>query len=241
MSELKVKQLYEKVGDEYKKFNPQINLQSILDSVSEKSVAYIFHHYNHFNASWTNTQELTRAQVPPQLRRNNLWLSYTNKEGKKITERFVGTDLDASIYERWIDSEYWEVLDFELLIAGVKQALENMLVNINQYPSFKDFIKKVLTCIFNDKIDPDWLEQLVEEVIQEQLVDLLKEAVEQYLDSDEFKEWLRDSIEDIVGTLIDEYFADIQQALWDQERVIANALARHELAITELQNQINGN
>ena len=239
MENLVPKQLYEFVDGEYRKFVPQINLNSILESVSEKSIAFIFHHYNHFNATWTNTQELTRAQVPPQLRRNNLWLSYNIKGKRKITERFIGTDIDASVQERWIDSDYWEELDFELLKAGVKQALENVLNNLNSFPEFKEFLAKIIKCILKDTIDPEWLEELVDDAIKDIAEELIQQYIEEYFDSDEFKEYLNQFISNALGDLVAEFFEDIQQALWDEERVIANALARHEMAITELQNQIN--
>lgn len=233
---LKVKQLYEKVGDEYKEFYPEINLQSILESVTEKSVAFIFHHYNHFNASWTNTQELTRAQVPPQLRRNNLWLSYNNGS-RKITERFIGKDIDASIYERWIDSKYWEELDFEILKAGVAEAVDNALNNLDKYPDIKAVIKQIAKCILRNVITEEWIEENIGDSLEQIIQDVLGDAIDNYLHSDEFKVYFKEVLEEMIGGLLDEYFRDIQQALWDEERVIANALARHEAAITELQNK----
>ncbi len=238
MSDLKVKQLYELVDGEYVKFVPEIELKCILESLTERSIAYIFHHYNHFSADWANTQELTRAQVPPQIRRNNLWLSYNIKGKRKVTERFIGTDKDALIYERWIDSDYWEELDFEILKAGVKEAVENIFNNLDKFPQFKEFLKKLLMCMLSKIMDPDWLEDLIKGIIG----DIIQDYLEQYFSSDEFKAWLQliigDLIMDLLLDLIDEYFRDIQQTLWDEERVIANALARHEMAITELQNQV---
>lgn len=234
--ELKVKQLYEKTDEGYKEFYPKIDLQSILESVTEKSIAFIFHHYNHFNASWTNTQELTRAQVPPQLRRNNLWLSYNNGS-RKITERFIGKDIDASVYEKWIDSAYWEELDFEILKAGVAEAVDNALNNLDKYPDIKAVIKQIAKCILRDVITEDWIEDHIGDSLEDIINDVLEDAIDDYLHSDEFKIYFKQVLEEMIGDLLDEYFQDIQQALWDEERVIANALARHEAAITELQNQ----
>lgn len=234
--ELKVKQLYEKTDEGYKEFYPKIDLQSILESVTEKSIAFIFHHYNHFNASWTNTQELTRAQVPPQLRRNNLWLSYNNGS-RKITERFIGKDIDASVYEKWIDSAYWEELDFEILKAGVAEAVDNALNNLDKYPDIKAVIKQVAKCILRNVITEDWIEDHIGDSLEDIINDVLEDAINNYLHSDEFKIYFKGILQEMIGSLLDEYFEDIQRALWDEERVIANALARHEAAITELQNQ----
>lgn len=236
MSQIKVKQLYELVDGEYKEINPKIDLQSILESMTEHSISYIFHHYNHFNATWTNTQEATRGQVPPQLRRNGLWLSYINWEGKKITERFKGTDLDASTYEKWIDDAYWEELDFELLKAGVKQAVENALNHLDQFVDLKALIKQVLVCVLRDLIDPDWLEDMIGDNILDIINNSIQDLINQYFQGDSFRAYFASIVEGLIGDLLDEYFEDIRQTLLEEERVIANALARHEIAITELQN-----
>jgi len=238
MDRKNVKQLYEKIGGDYVPVDPKISLESILESLTERSIAYILHHYNHFNATWTNTQEDTRAQVPPQIRRNNLWLSYNIKGKRKVTERFIGTDRDAATYERWIDSEYWEEMDFELLKAGVREAVENIFNNLDKFPQFKEFLKKLLMCMLSKIMDPDWLEDLIKGIIG----DLIQDYLEQYFSSPEFKAWLEliigDLIMDLLLDLIDEYFKDIQQTLWDEERVIANALARHEMQLQEHERRI---
>lgn len=284
MSELSVRQLYEKIDDHYIPFNPKIDLNSILESISERSIAYIFHHYNHFNAEWTNTAELTRAQVPPQLRRNGLWLSYNKDSQTKVTERFIGTDLDASDQTKWVDDEYWELLDFELLQKAAEEAIKNIFENIHNYPDFRNFLKYVIRKWLGDVVDENMLKELINEALGGDIVDLLMQAISDYLNSDEFKayidniieglinqdmidqavadylnehlddliedaisdyfnspegtQYLKDVLADLLDDLLADYFADIQQTITDMERVIANALARHEMAITELQNQI---
>lgn len=284
MSELSVKQLYEKTENGYIPFNPKVDLNSILESITERSIAFIFHHYNHFNAEWTNTAELTRAQVPPQLRRNGLWLSYNKDLHTKVTERFIGTDLDAADQAKWVKDEYWELLDFELLQKAAEEAIKNIFENIHNYPDFRNFLKLVIRKWLGDVIDEEMLKKLIEEALGGDIIELLMEAVNNYFNSDEFKSYVKNILEEvidedmiakavkdyldehladlllgiisdffnsedgrdlligIISELLDEYlaeyFRDIQQTLIDMERVIANALARHEMAITELQNQI---
>ena len=65
-----------------------------------------------------------------------------------------------------------------------------------------------------------------------------------YIDSEEFKTIVEGDISNIVNNylgdnlepLVGEFLTQIVTYLRDNERVIANALARHEQAITELQN-----
>lgn len=230
-------QIYNLEGKDNVKFNLSVNARNILEKATERSIVYILHHYNHFNATWTNSQEETRAQVPPQLRRNGLWLSYVNNEGIQITERFIGKDVDAVIYEKWINSKYWENLDFELLIAGVKQAIENAFRNLDKFPNLKALIRTEIGCILRDLVDKDWLEEFVGDNVENLISNIIQVSIEDFLNGDDFKIYFKGIVEEVIGDLIDEYFKDIQQALWDEERVIANALARHELAITELQNK----
>lgn len=284
MSELSVKQLFEKTEDGYVPFNPKVDLNSILESITERSIAFIFHHYNHFNAEWTNTAELTRAQVPPQLRRNGLWLSYNKDLHTKVTERFIGTDLDAADQTKWVKDEYWELLDFELLQKAAEEAIKNIFQNLSNYPELRQFLRLVIRNWLGDVVDENMLRQLIREALGGDIVDLLMQAINDYLHSDEFETYinnilselidqekidaavaeyleqhlgdlvdaavsnyfaspegqdtLKDVLTDLLDDLLADYFADIQQTIIDMERVIANALARHEMAITELQNQI---
>lgn len=237
MSELPIKQLYEKVEGEYIPFNPQIDLNCILDEFTSRSIAFIFHHYNFFNCEWTDTAELTRAQVPPQLRRRGLWITYDKDLQTKVTERFKGSDLDAAVPEKWADDAYWEQLDFEILLKAAEEAIKNIFYNINKYPE--------LLCLLRKWIK-DWLDgnkddimEMIKEVLGDDLYDILKNLFLEFAYSPEFQEFVKNILGDMLDDLLAEYFEDIQRTLTDWERVIANALARHEMAITELQNQIN--
>lgn len=291
MSELPVKQLYEKVEGEYIPFNPQIDLNCLLESVTARSIAFIFHHYNFFSCDWTDTAELTRAQVPPQLRRSGLWITYKPDSQTRITERFKGSDLDASVYEKWVDDAYWENLDFELILKAAEAAIKNIFYNIHSYPELYCMLRKWVEQYLGEVLTDEMLEDIIKGILGDDLSDQLKNIIMEYFNTTEFSEYiktlleqilsdggldefveqwleehvhnyvtdavnnyfhtpegervLKDALEDIVGDMLDDalqdYFADIQQTLTDMERVIANGLARHEMAITELQNQLTSN
>ena len=188
------------------KFNLSVDFQNILEKATERSIVYILHHYNHFNATWANSQEQTRAQVPPQLRRNGLWLSYINNNREQITERFIGKDTDAFIYEKWIDSKYWESLDFELLLSGVKEAVENTIKNLDKYPNLKAVIKQKLDCVLRDVMDSSWIKQFVEDNID--INNALQQAIEEFLNSDSFRAYFTSIVEGLIEDLRGEYFED---------------------------------
>ena len=256
--------------------------------VTEKDIEFILSHYNFFNLEWKNDAENTRLQVPPHLRRNGVWVTYTDNTGKRITERYIGTDMQAQVPETWKDEQYWEKLDFEEILASAENAFLKILLNLDKYPKFQDFLAKILADLFNQHIDFDDIKDLIEphlEAVIEKLIpqgylrsiilQLAERLINDFIHSNAFKdniksvilEVLGDSIEDFIESVIEDlinayfnsgcgedlvrriiedllkrvvedYFSDIQQALWDEERVIANALARHEMAITELQNQV---
>lgn len=188
------------------KFNLSVDFQNILEKATERSIVYILHHYNHFNATWANSQEQTRAQVPPQLRRNGLWLSYINNNREQITERFIGKDADAFIYEKWIDSKYWEPLDFELLLSGVKETVENAIKNLDKYPNLKAVIKQKLDCVLRDVMDSSWIEQFVVDNID--INNALQQAIEEFLNSDSFRAYFTSIVEGLIEDLRGEYFED---------------------------------
>lgn len=220
-------------------------MENYINEFTEKSLAYLFAHYNHFDANWTNTQEETRAQVPPLLRRYNLWLSYTNGENKKITERFIGTNEDALNPDNWKNSQYWENLDFELLVQGASQAVNNAINNLNLFPKLKETIINAIRCYLRDAINMDYVENLLMENIGQYLDnmgDVLNQLFIEFLASkDGLGDLIRAAVEDLIGEIMEDYFNDIKQTLLDEERVVANALARHEQAILELQNANNTN
>lgn len=256
--------------------------------VTEKDIEFILSHYNFFNLEWKNDAENTRLQVPPHLRRNGVWVTYTDNTGKRITERYIGTDMQAQVSETWKDEQYWEKLDFEEILESAENAFLKILLNLDKYPKFQDFLAKILADLFNQHIDFDDIKDLIEphlEAVLEKLIpqgylrsiilQIAERLINDFIHSNAFKdniksvilEVLGDSIEDFIESVIEDlinayfnsgcgedlvrriiedllkrvvedYFSDIQQALWDEERVIANALARHEMAITELQNQV---
>lgn len=249
--------------------------------ISEKDIEFILSQYNFFNLEWKDDAETTRSQVPETLRRSGLWITYTHL-GERITERFIGTDMQAQIPEDWKNDVFWEKLDFEAILNSAEDAFINIINNLNKYPKFKEFLAKLLLDILKDKLSIDDIKDLIELHLEDVLKDLIPQGylnslilsvaqslIDNYLNSPSFKatlnkliqdylcnlsigtdiinnyfqstegkEVLKEVVRELLEEILGDYFEDIQNTLTSMERVIANALARHELAITELQNQV---
>ena len=86
------------------------------------------------------------------------------------------------------------------------------------------------------------LEQL-KDLIESGSDELITNLFNQYVEGDEFKNKVQSIVEDVVNNylsenlepIVGEYFTAIVDYIKQNERVIANALARHEQAITDLQ------
>lgn len=122
-----------------------------------------------------------------------------------------------------------------------------------------DLIKKALKD-FNPGLDEDKVREIIEQYIKEtggvdesKLRELIQEIIGEIDFTEQIKEeinnWVNDNrqfFEEIVTPIVDDKVAqakqeileELQKYLEDNERVIANALARHEQAITELQAEI---
>ena len=249
--------------------------------ISEKDIEFILSQYNFFNLEWKDDAETTRLQVPETLRRSGLWITYTHL-GERITERFIGTDMQAQIPEDWKNDVFWEKLDFEAILNSAEDAFTTILRNLDKYPKFKEFLSKLLGDLLKNEISLDDLKDLIELHIEEVLKSMIpsgylnalvlsvaQSLIDNYLNSPSFKatlnkliqdylcnlsigddiinnyfnstrgkEVLKEVVRELLEEILGDYFEDIQNTLTSMERVIANALARHELAITELQNQV---
>lgn len=119
----------------------------------------------------------------------------------------------------------------------------------NKYITGDDFSTKLTTVVNNylKSIDLDTIaETYVEQYFSEHPIgeDYIKSVIEAYVKSDDFIQFFNSYIDSAVNTylqenlepLVGEFFTAVVKYIGDNERVIANALARHEQAITDLQN-----
>lgn len=100
------KQLYEKNGEEYKKFSPLINVSDIKDIIDETDLGTILNMYTHIKVDYDTDVATTRRSVPIILRRSGLYVTYNNGT-TWITEFYIGTNSSVET-ESWVDDSNWQ-------------------------------------------------------------------------------------------------------------------------------------
>lgn len=100
------KQLYEKNGEEYKKFSPLINLSDIKDIIDESDLGTILNMYTHIKVNYDTDVATTRRSVPIILRRTGLYVTYNNGTAW-ITEFYTGANSTVET-EAWVDDVNWQ-------------------------------------------------------------------------------------------------------------------------------------
>lgn len=198
----------EKCSDKLLPVYPVSYMQAIYDGVTGATLEAVIGCFNYIFLPFRGTAECTRMLVPDKYRRESLIISYKNFKDETVIEQYIGKCIAD---EEWVRDDNWQ--------APFKEG--NFIVNVDD---------ETLNQIINN-----WLEEggVIDIILQQ-----LTETIKNFFNSEEGKEIVRDIIKELVEELLDQYFTEIRQALLDNERVTANALARHEMAITEIQNQL---
>lgn len=85
---------------EYSDIYPVTTLESVIDSLTGKNLREILDQYNHIYLPFkNNSKSCTRKQVPMQLRRKGLWITYISCKGNVITEYYNSTDYSNRAWE----------------------------------------------------------------------------------------------------------------------------------------------
>ena len=184
--------------------------------ISEKDIEFILSQYNFFNLEWKDDAETTRSQVPETLRRNGLWITYTHL-GERVTERFIGTDMQAQIPEDWKNDVFWEKLDFEQILNSAEDAFITILRNLDKYPKFKDFLSKLLGDLLKNELSLDDLKDLIELHLEEVLKSMIpsgylnalinsitSQKIQEYINSPAFKNNLKNVLKELLKETIDD-------------------------------------
>lgn len=146
------KQLYEKIGNEYKEVFPLNFIENIVDKVSGKTLAEIITSYNNIYVPYKGTAEDTRNAIPVLLRRRGLWISY-NVEDKSITEKYIGTTQDVT--NNWGDDDNWEKIpDVSLVQVEAGKLPDGIITPSKLSPALQQLINEHKT-IYNLPDDED--------------------------------------------------------------------------------------
>ena len=137
------KQLFEKQGNGYNPFFPIVRLEDIIETITDKSIQWIFNNYNHIYVEYSESREITRNKVPQLLRRSGLWISYNNGK-KNITEHYIGENTNVNNYVEWTSDDNWKKFD-ELTIQDksityqhLSDALRQLVAGGNTITNFPD-------------------------------------------------------------------------------------------------------
>ena len=143
-------------------------------------------------------------------------ITYTHL-GERITERFIGTDMQAQIPEDWKNDEFWEKLDFEQILNSAEDAFITILRNLDKYPKFKDFLSKLLGDLLKNEISLDDLKDLIELHLEEVLKAMIpsgylnalvnsitSQKIQEYINSPAFKNNLKNILKELLRETIDD-------------------------------------
>lgn len=229
-------------GTERQNFFPISIVQAIFDKTGIR-LDTIISSFNYIFLPYKGTKESTRLQVVGLMRRKSLVVCYRDLDDNVIIEMYIGTDKGD---DAWKNDSNWKNFE-DWITDAVKDYLDN--IDINNPNAILDAIKKYIEDYINSYLG-DWLDENIKQKVDQ----IVNEYIEG-LDIDQIiavtiNAWIeanRENINNQINTavnnyldtnlepLVGEYFTAVKKYLEDNERVIANALARHEQAITDLQ------
>lgn len=216
-------------GTERQNFFPISVVQAIFDKTGIRLDA-IISSFNYLFLPWKGTKEATRLQVVGLMRRKSLVICYRDLDDNTTIEMYNSNERG--------DNEWKKDNNWKDWIAWLKEVVEEIFKNMDNYPNFEQTIKDIVNTWITENLG-DYIKNVVDEYLNELDLDNIINNVfgDIILNHPEYitnvvNNYLTENLEPLVG----EYFTAIVKYLRDNERVIANALTRHEQAITELQN-----
>ena len=124
-----IQQLIKKENNqEYKDIYPKTYTDAVLDKHTGANLADILNSFNMYFIAYAGSKEVTRVQVPTNLRRKGLWITYIMLDDTIVTEYYNGSLLTD---DAWQDSANW----------------------VNSMQPFDKFSKKNMTCRFDNFTD----------------------------------------------------------------------------------------
>lgn len=101
---------------EYSEISPAVSLDSVFDS-DGTVLRDILNKTNHlFLPFKNNSKRDTRLQIPSEIRRRGLWISYISCAGNLITEIYDGSGIDD---KSWSDGNNWKSYFDEKLVSSI--------------------------------------------------------------------------------------------------------------------------
>lgn len=243
---------------------PVALVQGVYDAISGMRLDDILTHYNYINLEFKGSQSSTRLAIPIAHRRTYLIISYTDYDNANHIEQYIGNninDVDWQKDSNWktpftegnfivnvADNVVEEITNNYLdnyfeehpLDTNVQNTVIQEVANWFNSTEGETFINNAVTNATNNYVQQYINDNLSDEQLAEIITNYLDENItticQNYFTSEAGQQAINDAIAPQLEEIVGEYFTAIQTYLQDNERVIANALARHEQAITDLQN-----
>lgn len=107
---------------EYSNLYPVTIIDNVIDPITGKTLRDSLEQCNHLYLSFKdNSKAVTRNQVPLELRRKGLWITYNSCAGKIITEYYKSDDFSN---REWGKNENWvPYLNSDIIRTYVEEAL----------------------------------------------------------------------------------------------------------------------
>lgn len=224
-----------------------------VDETNWVSTKLIYHKC--FNEEWDTDFATTAVKVPCPVRFRGNVLHIQNVPAydtcgeiyyEDKTYRYKCICCDDCKYGN-IDN--WEEYDFQLIIDDIVKIVTDLMEQANDIDygiltPDEEMIKNLIKQLFNEWLNDEKLTQIINawlegwditSIVESWLGDNINDILNNYFNG-EGNDILTQIINDLLDDKIGEYLDSIVTYIRDNERVIANALARHEQAITELQN-----
>lgn len=220
-------------GTKREDFFPISVVQAIFDKTGIRLDA-IISSFNYLFLPWKGTKADTRLQVVGLMRRKSLVVCYRDLNDETTIEMYNSNERGNDEWKKddnWIGFAEW-----------IEDVIQNIFNNLDEYPDIETIINNAVNKWLTENVG-DTIDQIINEYIESVDIDsIIDQSIQEWINNNQsqlnqyfnqvINQYLEDNLEDLVG----EFFGQIVTYLRDNERVIANALARHEQAITDLQN-----
>lgn len=100
-----MEQLIKKTEKGHSNVMPKSWIDAIIDKSTGESLSSIIQKFNMYFLSFNYNTELTRCQVPKNLRRRGLWITYIKQDKKVYTEWYNSDNIED---DYWKNSSNWK-------------------------------------------------------------------------------------------------------------------------------------
>lgn len=238
---------------EEKNVFPVALVQSVFDAISGMRLDDILTHYNYLHIQYKGNKASTRLAIPIGHRRKTLIISYVDYDNNIIVEQYIGKTIND---DDWQHEDNWKApfTEGNFTVSVTDAQLEKY---INQYFDNKDIgswvterigdiiadylaseegrnvfitaISDAVSDYLKEYVNDEYLNGLITDIVN----DKISEYLVAYLNTDEGKDLILEVTKPYMDEQMNVFRDELSAYLQDNERVIANALIRHEQWIQE--------